>query len=81
MTKYEYREAGCDLCNVEEIDVIECGASGPIGNSPGVEHLCHFCYETHLGNILHYPRQHPGMETLARGLIQSLHIVMKASKP
>lgn len=80
MRKYEYREEGCDRCDVGEIDVVEYSDSARTANAPDIEHLCQFCYETHLGNILQYPRQYPGLETLARGLIQSLHIVMKARK-
>lgn len=78
MTDYVYREEGCDRCSTGQVEVIESEVSrfsAPDFGEP--IHLCCFCYETHLGNILEYSNQHLGQETLARGIIQALHIIKR----
>jgi hypothetical protein len=70
VTVYEYREEGCSRCGWEECEVTQYED----------EHLCVFCFETHLGNILKHPRNYPGQETLARGIIGAGHVLLNAIK-
>ncbi len=79
MTTYVYREEGCDQCNVSEVEVVETFENS-VRVDPKKMYLCCFCYETHLGNILQYSNQYVGQQTLARGLIQALHIILKEVK-
>lgn len=80
MTVYTYREEGCERCGTEEVETIETTETRISSHMRDHSiHLCCFCYETHLGNILNYSHLYPGQETMARGLIQAFHIIKKAS--
>ena len=87
MTIYSlHKEDGC----VIECD--RCGSDAPtikhkwddIGRTKPIspdrrshEHLCRFCYETHIGTILHYDH-HRDNHDIARALAQAFNILYKA---
>lgn len=80
-TEYHHSEEGCERCGTSDVEVTVTTVSRLSAPDCGENiNLCCFCYETHLGNILQYSAQYPGLETLARGLIEALHIIKRGQK-